>query len=266
MANGDKINNNVDPQHQQERQRQGGSGGGKLRDKLRKEFVGRLLNRNQDTIDKITKKAEKPLMDICDKNLPKDSNTARLLPFYNTIYQTIQYQRDNYLVGEKYANKRQIERPKEKEEEKIAQQHWEDDDDDYYNTNDVQQWIRPSSPKPITRPRNELTYQHRIPFSAMALGHIQIVNIGSWFIPSSTIKQVLMPIVIDLPMGSLYNITLNAAINSIPLGQPIVDIAMKNSLLNFMNDPYWRQLIKNQSSKNATTVIMMGNSSSTSTK
>ena len=288
----------------------GSSNNVKLRDTLRKEFVGRLLDRNQTLIEKLTKKGETSLKELCQQQLPSNSQDVRTkLPFYQSIYEQLQYQRDTYLVGTEYADQRKIERKEEEEDRKVYDQYrrqrrrrrrqqqqqqfggyFEEDDDgeeddDFHSFQQRQRLLRLrrrlrqgrqalSSSAAAAENENEdddtpivniqswntvLQNQYRIPFSSTALGHVQLVNIGQWFLPSATMKGALLPIVVDLPLGGLYNVALTATVNSIPLGQPIVDRALKNALINFMSNPYWRQIIKNQSTKG----IMMSSSTST---
>jgi hypothetical protein len=152
-----------------------------------------------------TEKAQKPIQQLCD-NLPSDAQAIRKLPFYDSTLQAIQWQRDNYLVGKEYAERRT-----------------------------TRQGI--DSPSP------------RMPFDATALGNLQIVKLGSWFVPSTTVKDALLPIVISLPSGALREPILNTTVNAIPLAQPLVDRAVKNAMLEFMDNPHWRQVIKNQSNR-----------------
>jgi hypothetical protein len=150
-----------------------------------------------------TEKAQKPIQQLRE-NLPSNPEEIRKLPFYDATLQTLQWQRDNYLVGTDYADQRKLERP-----------------------------LR-ISPIP------------RMPYDATALGSIQIVNLGSWFIPSPTVKDALLPIVVSLPSGALKEPITNAVANAVPLAQPQLDRVVKNSLKAFMQNPHWRQVIKNR--------------------
>jgi hypothetical protein len=85
-----------------------------------------------------------------------------------------------------------------------------------------------------------------MPFDSTALGNIQIVNLGASFIPSQTIKDALLPIVLNLPSGALKNTITDAVANAIPLAQPQLDRAVKDSLLSFMDNPEMRQMIKSR--------------------
>jgi hypothetical protein len=152
-------------------------------------------------VKQLTSKAEKPIQDF-RANLPKDAYAIRQLPFYATTLNTLKWQRDNYLVGESYANRNQE--------------------------------------------TTSLFYYSRMPLDATCLGHLQIVHLGSWFVPSATIKESLLPIVVALPLGSLYEPIVGTVANAIPLAQPLLDAAVKHSLIDFMQNPMWRHVIKTQ--------------------
>jgi hypothetical protein len=157
-------------------------------------------------IEKGFAKAQEPLQQVL-QNLPNDPATVRTLPFYTTTLRAIQYQRDAYLVGPDYAEERRHEK------------------EDYL------------APPPVLG---------QMPYDATALGSMQIANLGSWFLPSATVKEALLPIVVSLPSGALKETIVLGVVNAIPLAQPIVDQAVKSSVLDFIQNPYWREVIKNR--------------------
>ena len=152
-----------------------------------------------------TKKAQKPLQQLCE-NLPSDKETVRKLPLYNSTFEAVQWQRDNYLVGKEYADARKLER----------------------------------------RKRTRVEPPPTMPYDSTALGSMQIIRLGSWFIPSPTVKSALLPIVVSLPNGLLHDTILNATVNALPLAQPPLDRAVKYSMLQFMGNPHWREVIKHR--------------------
>jgi hypothetical protein len=154
---------------------------------------------------------DEPIQKALDDHLPKDPTSVRSLPFYNATLTALQYQRDNYLVGSNYAKRSE------------------------------QQRHGRLFPSPRLFPR--------MPRDATALGHIQLTQLGSWFVPSSTIKEALMPIIISLPSGALREAITNSVANAIPLAQPNLDRAVKNAILNFIDNPQMRQLVKNRTEK-----------------
>eukprot|EP00980_Cylindrotheca_fusiformis_P007080 scaffold1482_cov120-Cylindrotheca_fusiformis.AAC.22 len=153
-----------------------------------------------------TAKAEQPLQEV-RKNLPNTPEQVRDLPFYDSTLNALKYQRDNYLVGELYAERRRRQRDKD-----------------------------PFAPAAL----------NRMPYDARALGSVQTIKLGSWFIPSPTVRDALLPIVVGLPSGVLREPILNATVNAIPLAQPSLDRVVKYSLLQFMDDPQWREVMKSQ--------------------
>jgi len=156
-------------------------------------------------VRRIEQNLDKPVEEIKSK-LPASEEEVRSLPFYGSTLNALKYQRDHYLVGPGYANRRQR-----------------------------------------LRDRGLMNYPvYRMPFDSTALGNIQIVNLGASFIPSKTIKDLLLPIVIALPSGVLKDTITDAVANAIPLAQPQLDSAVKNSLLNFMSNPEMRQMIKSR--------------------
>ena len=140
------------------------------------------------------------------KLLLKDSKKVRDLPFYDTTFKAIQWQRDNYFVGPKYANRR--------------------NDNGHLKSSSL--------------------LHSRMPLDATCLGHIQLCQFGSSFVPSQTTQEMLLPVVISLPRGQLYQPITEAVSNAIPLGQPLLDSAVKHSLSTFLQDPKWRYVIKTQ--------------------
>ena len=140
------------------------------------------------------------------EKLPASKEEVRALPFYGSALNALKYHRDNYLIGPGYANRRQR-----------------------------------------LRDRGLVNYPvYRMPFDSTALGNVQIVNLGVSFIPSNTVKDLLLPIVLSLPSGALKETITDAVANAIPLAQPQLDSAVKNSLLSFMDNPEMRQMIKSR--------------------
>ena len=166
-----------------------------------------------DLIELLAKRLVKTINEKADKQLtqgieqlPSTPQEVRALPFYESALSALQYQRDNYLVGTGYANRRQR-----------------------------------------LRSRGIINYPlYRLPYDSTALGNVQITSLGAWFIPSQTIKDALLPIVVSLPSGVLKDTITDAVANSIPLAQPQLDRAVKNSVLSFMNNPDMRALIKSR--------------------
>jgi hypothetical protein len=159
----------------------------------------------------IQENANEPIQRALDEHLPKDSAGVRSLPFCQPTLAALRYQRDSYLVGTNYAKRSE------------------------------QQRQGRLFPSPRLFPR--------MPRDATALGHIQLTHLGSWLVPSATIKEVLMPVVISLPSGALRETITTSVANAIPLAQPSLDRAVKSAILNFIDSPQMRQIVKNRTEK-----------------
>ena len=207
----------------------------------RNDFIDMLANK---VVKIINTNAEKPIQNALDDHLPSDKESVRNLPFYNTTIDSIKYQRDNYLVGTNYATRKEKERQLEKEQSSST-------------TNRTTRRFTPPTVASVVTARLGVggirgglsSSQVRMPRDATALGYIQIVNLSSWFIPSSTIKESLLPIVVSLPSGPLKETITNTVCNAIPLAQPSLDRAVKNAVLDFIDSPQMRQMVKNRTEK-----------------
>ena len=89
----------------------------------------------------------------------------------------------------------------------------------------------------------------KMPYTATAFGYVELVKFGSWFVPSTTTKELLLPIVISMPSGILNDTITTTVSNSIPLAQPILDDAVKDAVIGFIDDPEVRELIKSRTQK-----------------
>ena len=184
----------------------------------RDDFIGILADRVVKVINENYTENGPIIQQTLEKFLPSTKETIRTdLPFYNSTVDILKYQRDNYLIGTKYAEQKQ----------QYQQRQF-----------------------PFTNSRfGAAIGSPRMPNDATALGYIQIVQLGSWFVPSKTIKDALLPIVILLPSGVLHDTITSTVSDAIPLAQPIVDSAMKDAVLGVINDPQIRQLIKSRTQK-----------------
>ncbi|CAB9520538.1 expressed unknown protein [Seminavis robusta] len=160
-------------------------------------------------------------------NYMKD-HLRRGSPVYNTILQATQWQRDNYLMGQQYADKRQRERE-----------------------------IRPNR---VFLPR--IGYGVRVDPNGMGL--VQLSNLGASFIPSPTVKQALMPIVLQQPTTSLYQPALRGMVSLIDSQQANADMLVRQSVLDILEQERLKKLVM-QSTKGYIADNSTGSSSSSST-
>jgi hypothetical protein len=188
----------------------------------RNDLIGILANKVVDGMHKNLDPDGPVIQKLLDEHLPTDSESVRTkLPFYESTVDLLKYQRDNYLLGNSYANKKQVYRD-------LAKQL-------FPRFGVVGAASAAGSPK--------------MPHDATALGYIQIAKLGSWFVPSETIKEALLPIVISLPSGALKGTITSIVANAIPLAQPPLDNAMKNAVMGVIRDPQIRQMIKSRTQK-----------------
>lgn len=141
-----------------------------------------------------------------DDVLPKDSESIRKSPIYQPILKAAQWQRDNYLMGEKYADRRKAERE-----------------------------VRPN-----------LFYMPRINWiqsDPTALGNVQLAHLGSQFIPSKTVKQALMPIVLEQPRGNLYQPALRGLVGLIDTQQANLDALVRRSVLDLLEQERLKKIV-----------------------
>jgi hypothetical protein len=214
----------------------------------RNDFIDMLANK---VVKIINTNAEKPIQHALDDHLPADKDSVRALPFYNTTVDAIKYQRDNYLVGTNYATRKEKERTQQEQQQQQLSTS---------NRTATRRFTPPTVASVVTARlgvggiRGGLSSRSpsssvRMPRDATASGYIQIVNLGSWFIPSSAVKESLLPIVVSLPSGPLKDTITNSVCNAIPLAQPPLDRAVKNAILGFIDSPQMRQMVKNRTEK-----------------
>ena len=154
----------------------------------------------------------------------------REMKLYQNLLGSIKYQRDAYFMGEKYAEERQSFRAVEDEKGKKT-------------------LAFPFGPitKKMTTYEHHLEKQPILP--QITTASVQLTNLAEWFIPSPTMHNALLPTVlwtISPPpnSGPLRKQAARASSDLIPLSQPVLDRAMKNSLVWVLNNSKWRESIK----------------------
>lgn len=174
----------------------------------------------EDTLESVEKAALDAVSELSSDSTDTDADaTMRNTELYQLALRSLLWQRDNYLVGREYADERGAERRKLKQ------------------TQDAHQ-VGPTSSS------FELPF-FRMPYDATALGNVQLVRLGSWFIPSQTVQRALLPIVVGLPTGPLNEPIKKATANLIPMSQNNLDNIVKSRVLWFLKDEHWRSVIKN---------------------
>ena len=149
------------------------------------------------------------------KNAESESN-MRDTELYQLALRSLLWQRDNYLVGRNYADERSAQRRRQKH---VLEAHQ-------------------------LSTKVDLPFS-RMPYDATALGNVQLVRLGQWFIPSPVVHRSLLPLVVGLPTGALNEPMLRATANLIPLSQNNLNNVMKSTILLLLKDEHWRSVIKN---------------------
>jgi len=129
-------------------------------------------------------------------------------PLYDTTLKAAQWQRDNYLMGPYYADRRQEAREK-----------------------------RPNS--------QFLPRINHFKSDPKALGNVQMADLGSWFIPSSTVKEALMPLVLEQTRTSLYPLAVRGLVGLIDSQQANMDALVKSSVIDLLEQERIRHLVMN---------------------
>jgi hypothetical protein len=96
--------------------------------------------------------------------------------------------------------------------------------------------------------RHRVKYPDRmieVPYDKSALGHQQIAGLAASFIPTDTVRQALLPIVVDLPDKVLFPIARDATVSLIASQQANLDSIIKSSLISLLKNEQNREAIKN---------------------
>jgi hypothetical protein len=139
-------------------------------------------------------------------------DTVRTTPLYNIIRRDVEWQRDNYLIGQKYADRRKKERA----------------NDTFYTK--------------LLGSRNIFSL---IPNTDVhALGLIQITDLAPSFISSRIVYNSARPLVSALPYGVLREPVYQATTTLIPASQKTLDDVVKASLIQVFHDDQFKELIR----------------------
>ncbi len=192
----------------------------------RNDLIGILATKVVDGMEKQLDPQGPMIQKLLDDHLPKDRESVReKLPFYDSTIDNLKQQRDTYLLGANFKKQQQ-----EQEQQQQQQQ-------------TSKRFVFPLA---LGSSHNNTP---KMPLDSSALGYTQIVHIGSWFVPSKTIKESLLPIVVSLPSGALRDTITSTVTNAIPLAQPPLDVAMKNAVMGVIRDPQIREMIKSRTQK-----------------
>mmetsp|Transcript_25218 Transcript_25218/g.38818 ORF Transcript_25218/g.38818 Transcript_25218/m.38818 type:complete len:295 (+) Transcript_25218:82-966(+) len=180
----------------------------------------------------------------------KGDGSIKDADWYNKIFQTISWQRDNYLIGHEYAVQRKMERKRKIEGTPTAELSKEQDIEEKKEEveDTIIQLLRRDSLLTSTLPfalKPHTKIKHpKIPYDPTALGNIQLQRLGTWFIPSPTVFHVFQPMAVQLPKGPLYGAAFRGMSNLIPMQQAQMDQVMKTNLIWLLNNDEWKDIFK----------------------
>ena len=155
------------------------------------------------------------VLDQIDKLIPHDPIALRQSTLYKSTLHLLQWHRDNYLVGDEYAEWRKNERLRQQKQQR------------YFHATSVT--------------------NYNIPYNRSTLCHHHVSSLASNFIPSALVQNLLTPIVIGLfvkDTGVLFDPIKQSTINLILDQQKLLEGTMKHLLLQLLDNPHNRDAIK----------------------
>lgn len=142
-------------------------------------------------------------------NNPKALKTT---PIYNFLWKNIEWQRDNYFIGQQHADRRKRERARDSFYSKLLGSHF---------------------------------LLSRIPNTdSTALGVLQITSLVPFLLPSSIVYKSALPLVTALPYGVLREPLYQAAASIIPASQRTLDEVVKTSLIHVFHNDQFKELVR----------------------
>mmetsp|Transcript_7145 Transcript_7145/g.12430 ORF Transcript_7145/g.12430 Transcript_7145/m.12430 type:complete len:315 (-) Transcript_7145:54-998(-) len=165
----------------------------------------------------IKQELEQELEQEQEGNLFVDTSSMKETELYQLALRNLRWQRDNYLVGKDYADSPKLQELRRRER--------------------LRKW-------PTSSPYAGKYPSFSLPYDPGALGNQQLLSLCSWFIPSPTVHNIYVPLVIKFT-GSLNERILWATTDLIRLSQGNLDSVVMKSLLWFLRDEEKKKFIKN---------------------
>jgi hypothetical protein len=139
-------------------------------------------------------------------------NALKTTPLYNFLWKNIEWQRDNYFIGQQHADRRKRERAMDSFYSKFLGSHF---------------------------------LLSRIPNAdSDALGFLQITSLVPSLLPSSIVYKSALPLVTALPYGVLREPLYQAAASIIPASQITLDEVVKTSLIQVFHNDQFKELVQ----------------------
>ncbi len=166
------------------------------------------------------------------KNDKEKEFNIREMKLYQNLLGSVKYQRDAYLMGENYAEDNRLRRAAS---------------DDMGTKKTLAFPFGPININKLTTYQQHLERQPTLP--EITTASTQLTKLAQWFVPSPVMHNALLPIVlwtISPPPenGPLRIQAVRASSDLIPLSQPLLDKAMKNSVVWVLTNSNWRESIK----------------------
>ena len=204
-----------------------------------------------EKVDEVDSSNSASSIDIIGTNI-----NVREMKVYKNLLSAVKYQRDAYIMGTEHAEQRKVDR--EIEVELVRERDV---------TNQFDPYIADDENNSLRDGRNErLKLSRKTPYqdylnkhpnvNVSSLGVSQLNELFTWFIPSTTMHEALLPTVLwtivppspTFPEGGPLRGRINRSIcDLIPLSQSLLDQSMKQSLLWFLKDDAWRESVKGSS-------------------
>ena len=181
-------------------------------------------NNSKTTTTKAAAASVPPVIRFLQDHIPKDPTELRGTQLFQSTYQLLEWQRDRYVAGQEYADWRRKERQKNNEQQPRQQ--------------------NPNSSSNNNN-NNKSAGSNDLPYESTALGHQQFKRLAADFVPSTTVRSALLPIVVDLPQyPALYRPTRDATVDLILGQQHVFDQVVQRNLLWYLDDEQNRMSIK----------------------
>jgi hypothetical protein len=161
------------------------------------------------------------ILNQLDQWIPHDPIALRQTALYKGALQMLQWQRDNYLVGDEYAEWRKNDRVRQQQQ--LLKHPW-------YNQS------------------LQTTHEsYDLPYDEKAISHRQLSAVASNFIPTQMVQNLLTPLItglFDVDTGVLYPPIKDATVNLIVDQQKFLEQTMKDQVLIFLDNPQNRDAMK----------------------
>jgi len=175
-----------------------------------KQVPGRRSEQYEDLAETDDEGYEEYRSTIYESSVNPDAITKT--PLYNFIWKNVEWQRDNYFIGQAHADRRKRERAS----------------DTFYS-----------------KLLGSRVLFSRIPNTdTNAWGLIHLTSLAPAFIPSATVYNSVLPLVSALPYGVLREPAYEATASLIPASQKTLDEVVKFSLVQVFHNEQFKELVR----------------------